>query len=397
MRRLFIGLIFSLFAVPALADWQLNMPRGVTPISQDIYDLHMIIFWICVAIGVVVFSVLIYSLIYHRKSRGVTPAKFHEHAGLELVWALIPFLILVIMAIPATKVLIAMEDTEDADVTVKITGFQWKWRYQYLDQGVAFFSILSTPTEQLHGGDIKRDKWYLLEVDKPLVLPVNKKVRFLVTSNDVIHSWWVPDLGVKRDAMPGFINEAWARIKKPGTYRGQCAELCGLNHGYMPIVVKAVSEKDFEKWVANNRAEKEKQELATQKTMTKQELMDAGKNTYEKVCAVCHKSDGTGMPPAFPPMMGSSVAVGKPISRHIDMVLNGVSGTAMQAFGPQLNDSEIAAVITYERNAWGNNTGDVIQPAQVKAQREGKAAPPKNPQKDLPVPNETQPKAEDKQ
>lgn len=370
-----IALLLAIIAWPAAAAWHLNMPRGVTPTSKDIYDLHMTIFWICVAIGVVVFSVMIYALIYHRKSRGAVASKFHEHPGLEIIWAVIPFVILVIMAIPATRVLIAMDDTADADVTVKITGYQWKWQYEYLDQGISFFSILSTPPDQyqLHGNG-KFDKWYLLEVDNKLVLPVNRKIRFLVTANDVIHSWWVPDLGVKRDALPGFIGEAWARIDKPGIYRGQCAELCGNGHGYMPIVVEAVSEAKFDQWVAKKLAAKRKAEAAEVRQWTKGELMQLGKATYDKVCAVCHKVDGTGQPPTFPPIKASSVSVGKPISRHIDMVLNGVKGSAMQAFKDQLNDDELAAVITYERNAFGNNTGDLVQPATVKDQRAGKIA-----------------------
>lgn len=371
MLKRISGLLLTLLSWPAMAAWDLNMPRGVTPLSRDIYDLHMAIFLICVGIGVVVFSVMIYALIYHRKSRGAVAAEFHEHPGLEILWAVIPFLILVIMAIPATRTLIAMEDTADADVTIKITGYQWKWQYEYLDRGISFFSNLSTPPEQLRG-NVKRDKWYLLEVDNKLVLPINKKVRFLVTSNDVIHSWWVPDLAVKRDAMPGFIGEAWAKIDKVGTYRGQCAELCGMNHGYMPIVVEAVTDKQFKQWVAQKTEAQRKAREAIVKTFTKAELMTKGKQVYDKLCALCHKMDGSGMPPAFPAMIASSVAVGKPISRHIGMVLNGVSGTAMQAFKDQLNDTEIAAVVTYERNAFENNTGDIVQPITVKNQRAGK-------------------------
>lgn len=362
--------VVSFLSLPAYAEWQLNMPRGVTPISRDIFDLHMTVFWICVAIGVVVFSVMIYSLIMHRKSRGAKAAEFHEHTSLEIFWAVVPFLILVIMAVPATKVLMDMENTDDSDVTVKITGYQWKWQYEYLDQGISFFSNLSTPLEQFTN-KAKKDRWYLLEVDRPLVLPIHKKVRFLVTAHDVIHSWWVPDFGIKRDAIPGFIHEAWARIDKPGIYRGQCAELCGVNHGYMPIVVKAVPDEQFKQWVVQEqqREQKRKAEAESSKVWTMAELMQKGQQSYNKYCAVCHKVDGSGMLPTFPAMKGSSVAVGKPISRHIDMVLNGVEGSAMQAFANQMSDTEIAAVVTYERNAWGNNTGDVVQPAAVKQQR----------------------------
>ncbi|WP_131782031.1 cytochrome c oxidase subunit II [Legionella gresilensis] len=374
------GLIISSEAM-ARDEWQLNMYRGVTPLSNDMYNLHNIAMIVCSIIGIIVFSVMIYSLIYHRKSRGHAPATFIHNSRLEIFWSIVPFLILVGLAIPATSILLNLEDTAEADVTIKIVGYQWKWQYQYLDQGISFFSNLATPFNQIENKD-KKGQWYLLEVDKPLVLPVNKKIRFLVTSNDVIHSWWVPKLGVKRDAMPGFMYEAWARIEKPGVYRGQCTELCGIGHAYMPIVVQAVNDEDFTKWV-NQQPKVTDQYSSTatntqvQKNMTSEELMAAGKAKYEQVCVACHKADGTGMPPVFPPLKGSSVAVGKPISRHIEIVLNGVPGTAMQAFKDQLTDEEIAAIVTYERNAWENNTGDVIQPADVLNVRQGNSQEPK--------------------
>lgn len=367
------GLLGSTQVYAAVDNWQLNMYQGVTPISHDQYDLHMIAMLICAIIGVLVFGVMIYSLIHHRKSRGYQPAKFHDNTRLEIVWTIIPFLILVGLAIPATNVLIRMNDTEESAVTIKITGYQWRWQYQYLDQGISYFSNLSTPYAQITNEE-KKGQWYLLEVDKPLVVPTNKKVRFLVTSNDVVHSWWVPELGIKRDAIPGFMHEAWARIEKPGVYRGQCAELCGINHGFMPIVVEAVKSEDFDKWVASQTkvqdvyAETENKPQ-DQKQMSRADLMTLGKAKYDLICSACHKPDGTGMPPMFPPLKGSSVAVGKPISRHINIVLNGVAGTAMQAFKDQLTDEEIAAIVTYERNAWGNNTDDVVQPAEVAAVR----------------------------
>lgn len=357
----------------AASPWQVNMYRGVTPISKDIYHLHMIAFWICVIIGIGVFSVMIYSLIKHRKSKGAVASHFHKNIQLEILWAVIPFLILVGLAVPATQTLMRMEDESNSEITIKIVGYQWKWLYQYLDQNISFFSNLSTPIEEIQNKQ-KKGKWYLLEVDKPLVLPIHKKIRFLVTSNDVIHSWWVPELGIKRDAIPGFIHEAWAKIEKPGVYRGQCAELCGINHGFMPIVVQAVSEKKFNQWV------KTEQQLnqtintsSTQSTqiLTKTDLITLGKKIYDSRCAVCHKIDGQGMPPLFPALKGSSVAVGYPISRHISIVLNGVSGTAMQAFSEQLSDQEIAAIVTYERNAWENNTGDIVQPNDVTSLRAG--------------------------
>ncbi|WP_392538351.1 cytochrome c oxidase subunit II [Legionella sp. 227] len=359
----------------AAADfWQVNMHEGVTPVSRDVYYLHMVCMAVCAVIGVVVFGVMIYSMIHHRKSKGYKAASFHDNPRLEIVWSIIPFLILVGLAIPATRVLIRMDDTRQSEITVKIVGYQWRWQYEYLDQGISFFSTLSTPFAQIQNKEKKND-WYLLEVDKPMVLPVNKKIRFLVTSNDVVHSWWVPELGIKRDAIPGFMYEAWATIQKPGTYRGQCAELCGVNHGFMPIVVEAVSQDDFDKWVAaqtksQDQYNKEEATPAAQKTMTRDELLTVGKQKYEQFCSPCHRPDGTGIPPLYPALKGSSVATGNPISRHIDTILNGVPGTAMQPYKDQLTDEEIAAIATYERNAWENNTNDEVQAAEVAAQRQ---------------------------
>ncbi|MFT4059825.1 MAG: cytochrome c oxidase subunit II [Legionella sp.] len=358
----------------AADNWQLNMYKGVTPISKDVYHLHMVCMVVCAIIGVVVFGVMIYSLIHHRKSKGYKPASFHDNSRLELIWSIIPFLILVGLAIPATRVLIRMDDTRQSEVTVKIVGYQWRWQYEYLDQGISYFSTLSTPTSQINNKQ-EKSEWYLLEVDKPLVLPINKKIRFLVTSNDVVHSWWVPELGIKRDAIPGFMYEAWATIEKPGVYRGQCAELCGINHGFMPIVVEAVSEADFNQWVAaqtvkQNRYAVEEVPPATQKVMQREELMSLGQHKYDQLCSACHRIDGKGLPPMYPALKGSSVAVGNPISRHIDIILNGVPGSAMQGYKDQLSDEEVAAIATYERNAWGNNTNDAIQPADVAAERQ---------------------------
>ena len=366
-------------ALAAVDTWQMNMFKGVTPLSQDIYDLHMIAMLVCAIIGVLVFGVMFYSLIYHRKSRGYKAASFHDNNRLEIVWSIIPFLILVGLAVPATQVLIRMDDSNKSDITIKVVGSQWKWQYQYLDQGISFFSSLSTPFAQIHNQQPKGE-WYLLEVDKPLVLPVNKKIRFLVTSTDVVHSWWVPELGVKRDAIPGFMHEAWARIQTPGTYRGQCAELCGVNHGFMPIVVQAVSNDEFKQWVAaqpkvddeySDSLSQIDDALPIQPDLTREELMTRGKEKYTAACSACHKADGTGLPPLFPALKGSSVAVGKPISRHIEMILNGVPGSAMQAYKDQLSDEDIAAIATYERNAWENNTDDEIQPNDVAKVRKG--------------------------
>lgn len=374
-----MGLLFLLFAHSVYAaanQWQMNMPKGVTPIAKDMYNLHMTAIIICAIIGVLVFGVMIYSLIHHRKAKGYTPATFYENTRLEIIWTIIPFIILIGLAVPATRVLIQMNDFDDADLTIKIVGYQWKWQYQYLDEGISYFSNLATPFTEIQNKKAKSE-WYLLDVDKPLVLPINMKIRFLVTSNDVIHSWWVPELGVKRDAIPGFIHEAWARIDKIGTYRGQCTELCGVFHGFMPIVVKAVSEEDFQAWVAAQPKMVDPANLMQpgllmpyeEKKIPPNDLMAMGKLKYEQFCSACHQVDGSGIPPLYPALKASSVAVGNPISRHIDMILNGVSGSAMQAFKDQLSDDEIAAIVTFERNAWGNNTGDVVQPGAVTQRR----------------------------
>jgi cytochrome c oxidase subunit II len=367
LRSLRLASISAAIMTPtaALAELEINLPRGVTPMSRDIYDLHMTIIAVLAVIGVIVYGVLIYTIIRHRHSKGAKPATFDNNLTLENIWTLIPFLILIGMAIPATLVMMDMEDVSDADITVKITGSQWKWHYSYLDQGIEFYSTLSTPPDQIYG-DATKDTWYLREVDRPLVLPINKKVRFVVTSTDVIHSWWVPELGVKRDALPGFIYQAWARIDQPGIYRGQCAELCGVGHAFMPIVVKAVSEEEFSRWVAQQKR-RHPAPRTTQWTM--ETAMARGKALFDRQCAACHQEDGSGIPPLYPALSTSSVTVGAPISRHIDLVLNGVPGSAMQAFGPQLDDADLAAIITYERNAWGNDTGDLITPDQVRQRR----------------------------
>lgn len=381
--KFFLVLLSLFFVTQAQAEYTLNMPVGVTPISHEIYNLHMTIFWICTAIGVAVFGVMFYSLFAHRKSRGAVAAKFHGNLRIEIFWAVIPFIILVIMAVPSTAVLMRMEDNSKSDINIKVTGYQWKWQYEYLDEGINFFSSLSTPYKQTQNQEPK-GKWYLLEVDNPVVVPIHKKIRFLVTANDVIHSWWVPDLGIKRDAIPGFIHEAWARIDKPGIYRGQCAELCGMNHAYMPIVIDARSEADYEKWVSEQQALIPKPKLeqdairkaASNKPLTLTQLMTRGEEVYNSTCAMCHKVDGAGMPPAFPAMKGSKTATGA-LALHINTVMNGRPGTAMQPFAMQLNDEDLAAVITYERNAFGNadkkkygaDAGGLVQPAQIAALR----------------------------
>jgi cytochrome c oxidase subunit 2 len=347
-----------------------NMSPGVTEVGRQIYDLHMIILWICVVIGIVVFSVMFYSIIYHRKSRGVTPATFHESTRVEIAWTVVPFLILVIMAVPATTTLLNIYDHEDAELDIVVTGYQWKWKYEYLnDEGenVSFFSNLRTPQSEIYNTAAKGQN-YLLEVDEPLVLPADTKVRFLITANDVIHSWWVPQLAVKKDAIPGFINEVTTRTDVEGIYRGQCAELCGDNHGFMPIVVNVVKKEEYDEWFGKKQAEAaEIKELMAQ-TFTLDELMERGKAVYDSNCLACHGANGQGG--LGNAIAGSPVATG-PAGPHLEISIDGVPGTAMQAFGGQLNDVDMAAVVTYQRNAFGNNMGDLIQPIDVYNHKKG--------------------------
>lgn len=351
----------------AAAEYGLNLRPGVTSIAQEAYSLHMLILWVCVAIGVVVFGAMFYSIIYHRKSKGAVAAQFHESTAVEIAWTIIPFLILIGMAIPATKALIALEDTSNSDISIKVTGYQWKWQYDYLNEGVSFFSTLATPKDEIFNRAEKNPN-YLLEVDNPLVVPVGKKVRLSITANDVIHAWWVPDLGMKRDAIPGFINEMWFNIDTPGTYRGQCAELCGKDHGFMPIVVVAKEPAEYDAWVADQLKGSAAAAADSNREFSKDELMARGEKVYGSNCAACHQANGEGVPGAFPSLKGGVLTTG-PVAGHLDRVMNGKAGTAMAAFGTQLNDADLAAVVTYERNSWGNNMGDVVQPADVKAAR----------------------------
>lgn len=340
-----------------------NMPVGVTDISRDIYGLHMTIFWVCVAIGLLVFGVMFYSLFRYRHSKGAKAAEFHEHTSVEVLWTAIPVLILVGMAVPATATLKNMYDTSEADLDVMIIGQQWRWRYEYLGEDVAFNSNMSTPWEQIRG-EAARGEYYLLEVDEPLVLPINRKIRFLMTSDDVIHSWWVPDLAVKQDTIPGFINENWVQINEPGIYRGQCAELCGVNHGFMPIVVHAVEEDEFEIWLAERKEAAEQEAMGVDREWELDELMARGEAVYRAICSSCHQAEGQGAPPAFPALANNAQLIDD-LDWHIDRIVNGVSGTAMPAFRSTLNPVEIASVVTYTRNAWGGDTGDAVQPASI--------------------------------
>jgi len=308
-------------------------------------------------------------MIVHRKSNGAKASNFHDSLGLEITWTILPFMILIIMAIPATSSLVKLYDTSESEVDVVITGYQWYWGYEYLDQDVKFFSRLSTPQEQIRNLAPKGEN-YLLEVDEPLVIPINKKVRFLVTSNDVIHAWWVPDLAVKRDAIPGYINESWARVEKPGTYRGVCAELCGKDHGFMPVVVKAVEQDEYDSWLGERREAAAKIKELTNKTFSLEELMATGEAVYNKACVACHGASGEGG--VGKPIAGSPIATGD-MAAHIDIIVNGSKNNPlMAAYKETLSEVDTAAVITYQRNAFGNNTGDVVQPIDILKFKQGK-------------------------
>lgn len=371
-----------------------NLPTGATEISREVYGLHMMMFWVCAVIGVLVFGVMFYSIFKHRKSLGAKPASFHHSTTVEIIWTAIPFVILIAVAIPAAGTLIKMEDTRNSDLTVKITGYQWKWQYEILGEDVSYFSSLSAASNaarQLGSGiDPRTVENYLVDVDRPLVIPVGKKVRFLITSNDVIHAWWVPELAVKKDAIPGYINEAWARIEQPGVFRGVCAELCGRDHGFMPIVVEAVSESDFAAWLDEQRAGGSPALAAAPTSagegaltaaaievasagpavsesaadLSRDDLMAAGAKVYGANCSACHQASGAGIPPSFPSLIGSSVVSGD-AAVQIDQLLKGKG--LMPPFR-QLSDVDLAAVTTYTRNSWGNDNG-VVQPSAVTALR----------------------------
>jgi cytochrome c oxidase subunit 2 len=352
-------------AMAAPDPYQLNLPEPQTVIAQQIYDQHTMVLWICLAIFIGVFGVMFYSVVKHRKSKGYPAANFHHSTTVEIIWTAIPFLILMGMAFPATKTVIAMKDTSNPDITVKATGYQWKWGYDYLTgegEGISFLSNLSTPKDQIDNAAPKGEN-YLLEVDNPLVVPTGKKVRVLITANDVLHAWWVPALGVKQDAIPGFIRDVWFNIEKPGTYRGQCAELCGKEHGFMPIVVEAVEPEKYAQWVADQKTKLAAVAVDVNKEFTLDELKAKGETVYNANCAACHQPNGKGVPGTFPAIDGSKVATG-PVAEHINIVMNGKSGTAMAPF-QHLSNVDIASVITYQRNAWGNSTGDVVQPSQI--------------------------------
>jgi cytochrome c oxidase subunit II len=363
----------AVMAVIIVITWGLyavgdNMPQGVTPFSKDVYQLHNTILGIVTVIGVLVFTAMFTSIIVHRKSKGYQAAKFTHSTKAEIIWTAIPVLILVAMAIPSTRVLIDMEDTGGAELNIKVTGYQWLWKYDHIEDGISYYSAMdreSNRARQIGSGiDPRTVENYLLEVDNRLVLPVNTRIRFLLTADDVIHSWWVPDLGWKRDAIPGMVNEAWTYIEEEGIYRGQCAELCGKDHGFMPIVVEAVSREAYDAWVASQRQEMAEVAHDSARLWTRDELMDHGAGVYQAQCAACHQADGSGLEPAFPALARDGAPTGA-LEEHLKIILDGRDGTAMTGFRERLQPQDIAAALTYTRNAWSNADGEVVQPSTI--------------------------------
>lgn len=343
-----------------------NMRVGVTEVSKEIFDLHMLIMWICVWIGVVVFGIMFWSLWKYRKSSGAIAAKFDDHFWVEIAWTVAATVILVGMAIPSTSVMIKAYDDTEGDVNIMVTGYQWKWQYTYLEEGVSFFSNLATSQEEIDNA-LPKGEFYLSEVDEPLVIPINKRIRFLITGNDVIHSWWVPDFAVKQDAVPGFINTAWTNVPKPGIYRGACTELCGLKHAFMPVVVRAVEQEEYEAWIIEKIVLAEAEKLLTEKVWTKAELIERGQGVYLKNCVACHQANGQGLPPVFPSLEGSQIVM-RDKARNIEILMEGVQGAAMQAFSKQLSEVDIASVITYTRDSWSNGKngdGEIVVPKDI--------------------------------
>lgn len=383
-------LIFLLiFPDYVFAEFALNLPVPATKIAHEIYDLHNLILLVCLFIFIVVFGFMFYALYKHRKSTGHKASQFSGHTRLEYVWTIIPLLILIGMAYPTTKTIISMKDTESHDMNIKVTGQQWRWEYEYMNEDVRFTSNLSTPRDQIDN-QAEKGPHYLLEVDRPMVVPVGKKVRLLLTATDVIHSWWIPEFGVKQDAVPGFINETWFQVDKPGLYRGQCAELCGVGHAFMPIVVQAMAQPEYDVWLNEQKTLVAAAKDVSSMTFTMEELKAHGEQVFNTNCAVCHQANGQGLAGTFPPLVDGApfkanaasaarlsergfwkdgkIVMGS-VKSHIDIVLHGIPGSTMPPFGQQLSDFDIAAVISYERNSWGNQAGELIQPAEVTALR----------------------------
>ncbi len=360
-------LILSLYPSQVLSDWDaLNMREGVTQVSRDVFELHMLIFYICVAIGAVVFSVMFYSLFRYTKKKNPNPSSFHESSKLEVAWTIVPFLILIAMAVPASKTLTEIYEDEEGEINIQIVGYQWKWEYKYLEDDINFFSNLSTDQDEIYNL-VPKGENYLLEVDEPLIIPVDTRVRFLITANDVIHSWWVPDFAIKQDAIPGFINTAWTRVEEPGIYRGNCTELCGKNHGFMPVVVKVVEKDEYNEWVLAKKEEAIKLAELTEKEWSLAELSERGEGVYQKNCVACHQMSGEGLPPIFPALAGSDIVMFDK-NRNVEILMEGVQGAAMQSFANQLSEVDMAAVITYTRQAWGNaenGDGAYVVPSDI--------------------------------
>ncbi len=360
-------LMLSLYPSKVLSDWDaLNMREGVTQVSRDVFELHMLIFYICVAIGAVVFSVMFYSLFRYTKKRNPNPSTFHESTKLEVAWTIVPFLILIAMAVPASKTLTEIYDDEEGEINIQVVGYQWKWEYKYLEDDINFFSNLSTDQDEIYNL-VPKGENYLLEVDEPLIIPVDTRVRFLITANDVIHSWWVPDFAIKQDAIPGFINTAWTRAEETGIYRGNCTELCGKNHGFMPVVVKVVEKDEYNDWVLAKKEEAIKLAELTEKEWSLAELTERGEGVYQKNCVACHQMNGEGLPPIFPALAGSDIVMFDK-GRNVEILMEGVQGAAMQSFANQLSEVDMAAVITYTRQAWGNaenGDGEYVVPSDI--------------------------------
>ena len=360
-------LMLSLYPSKVLSDWDaLNMREGVTQVSRDVFELHMLIFYICVAIGAVVFSVMFYSLFRYTKKRNPNPSTFHESTKLEVAWTIVPFLILIAMAVPASKTLTEIYDDEEGEINIQVVGYQWKWEYKYLEDDINFFSNLSTDQDEIYNL-VPKGENYLLEVDEPLIIPVDTRVRFLITANDVIHSWWVPDFAIKQDAIPGFINTAWTRAEETGIYRGNCTELCGKNHGFMPVVVKVVEKDEYNDWVLAKKEEAIKLAELTEKEWSLAELSERGEGVYQKNCVACHQMNGEGLPPIFPALAGSDIVMFDK-ARNVEILMEGVQGAAMQSFANQLSEVDMAAVITYTRQAWGNaenGDGEYVVPSDI--------------------------------
>jgi cytochrome c oxidase subunit 2 len=373
LKKLMLGALgIALCGLAGAAEW--NLQPAASRLAADIHWVHEMVMLLVIVLFVGVFGFMFWSCYAHRKSIGHKASQFHENTTVEILWTVIPAIILVIIAIPVTKVVIAQKDTSNPDLTIKVTGMQWKWAYDYVKgegEGISFVSALSTPREQIEGRAPKGEH-YLLEVDNELVVPVGKKVRVLTTAADVVHSWWVPAFGAKQDAIPGFVRDLWFKADRTGTYRSQCVELCGKDHGFMPIVVRVVPQEDYTKWVGEKKVLAAKSADDDTKAYTLEQLKARGEKVYAANCVACHQANGKGVPPAFPPLDGSKLVLG-PKAAQIDVVLNGVvkggTPTPMAAFGKQLNNVELAAVITFTRNNWGNKTGELVQPADIKARR----------------------------